>query len=227
MAKSSKKAKKNIFKKYSDAKAHGNIGVSAMKMAVEGVVAASAGAGVGALTGKWSALVGVISLGIGEYLGDDTNLSKAAAAGMIGYGIGSAVHSNETAKSINGAGLQGFGAVKEGAKQRLMHFKDGWMKAFFLDKIVGAKDDLDTTQTDDGTVGAIDMSEFDVFEDLNRQEAIKFEEERAQAEEFMLDSGEDETDDLPIQEDEYDQLLVQEIDALDGNEYAEVDFSTF
>ncbi|MCR9171922.1 MAG: hypothetical protein NXI10_05490 [bacterium] len=228
MAKSKGKTKGNIFNKYADAKGKGNIKNSALKMGVEGIVAAGAGAGVGALIGRGAAVVGVLGLGLGEYFGDQTNFSKVASASMIGYAIGSSMHSSETAKTINGSGLQGFGAVKEGAKQRLTHFKDSWMKAFFLDKLVGGQSDSDTSRMDDGTVGAVDMSEFDVFDEINEQEALRFEEESAQEEELLLNEGESEfeMEELPIQEHEFDQLNVQEIDALDGTNYEDVDFNT-
>lgn len=228
MAKSKVKTKGGILKKYAGAKGKGKLGTSAMKMGIEGLLTAPLGAAAGALIGRGASLVGLLGIGLGEYLGDETNFIKTASAGMIGYAIGSAIHSGQTSKTINGAGLQGLGAVKEGAKQRLMHFKDSWMKAYFIDKLVGEKQDTSTLQIQDETVGAVDMSEFDVFDDLNRQEALKFEQERAQEEELILNSGEQvyEMEQAPIQENDFDQLRVQEIDALDGAYYDEVDFST-
>lgn len=94
------------------------------------------------------------------------------------------------------------GSITEGAKNRLINFKNNWLQAFYLDKVIGSK-----TPTEDPTVGDIDVSALDVFDDLNKKEAIKYELQRIQQEE---DSANDPLKGLEDEVNEMNYSIIEE-----------------
>lgn len=169
---------KKMYERYvEDSK--GKVGHSAVKMGVEGVAAAVAGGGAGALLGIWSPLLGLLLLGTGHYLGDRTGLLRITGAACIGYGIAKA---KENRAAVTAATVEGItlGSLATGAKERLIDLKDNWLQATFLDKLVGKKTEVPVDET---AVGAIDLTELDAFENLNKEAAVKYELKKAQEEE--------------------------------------------
>lgn len=166
---------KKMYERYiEDSK--GKVGHSAVKMGVEGVAAAVAGGGAGALFGVWSPLLGLLLIGTGHYFGDKTGLLRITGAACIGYGIAKAKENRASASAAVVEGIT-LGSIATGAKERLIDLKDNWLKATFLDKLIGPKTDA-TTQ--DAPVGAIDLTELDAFETLNKEAAVKYELKKAQ-----------------------------------------------
>lgn len=189
---------KGIFKKYNDASAKMKVGPTAMKTAVEAGLVSGGGAGIAALIGRFSPLVGVAIIAAGNILGDKTKLSMIAGASMIGYGIAKSKYFEAEAKKAEAKKeLDGFslGIVKDQAKNRLIDFKESWMKAFFLDKLIKPKEDKGAGNNTGESIGAIDLSALDVFEDFNRQQAIKFESDRVLQEDQSFIDTSDEIDD--------------------------------
>ncbi|MBI3133639.1 MAG: hypothetical protein HYZ14_03090 [Bacteroidetes bacterium] len=169
---------KKMYERYvEDSK--GKVGHSAIKMVVEGASATVAGAGAGALFGVWSPLLGLLLIGTGHYFGDKTGLLRITGAACIGYGIAKAKENRASASAAVVEGIT-LGAIATGAKERLIDLKDNWLKATFLDKLIGPKTDA---PAEDAPVGAIDLTELDAFETLNKEAAVKYELKKAQQEE--------------------------------------------
>lgn len=170
---------KKMYERYiEDSK--GKLGHSSVKMGVEGVTAAVGGCGVGALLGVWSPLLGLLLLGTGHYFGDKTGLLRITGAACIGYGIAKAKENRASASAATVEGIT-LGSLATGAKERLIDLKDNWLQATFLDKLISKKSE--TPGVEETPVGAIDLSELDVFENLNKESAVKYEIKKAQKEE--------------------------------------------
>ncbi|MBL4862193.1 MAG: hypothetical protein JKY09_04140 [Crocinitomicaceae bacterium] len=216
------KKKEGLLKRYNGADAKKNLKYTGMKTGVDVVVGSSVGAGLGALFGIWSPLAGLLMIGSGHYLGDKSGVLRVAGAATIAYGIAKAVENRESANEavVNGISL---GAVKEGAKDRLTEFKTNWLKAFFLDKLIGKKEQQENKE--ELAIGAIDLSSLDVFDDINKQQAMKFELDRIQNEDedqFLIESDDDDFDEFES---------FDESDDLEGTSYdmigsEQIDFST-
>lgn len=171
--------KRKMYDRYiEDSK--GKIGHSSVKMGVETVAGAVGGCGVGALLGIWSPLLGALLIGSGHYFGDKTGLMRIVGAACIGYGIAKAKENRASASAATVEGIT-LGSLAGGAKDRLIDLKDNWLQATFLDKLISKKTDSSTS--DNAAVGSIDLSELDVFENLNKESAVKYEVEKASAEE--------------------------------------------
>lgn len=237
MAKKGSKEKKSIFRKYIEAKGKGSLKNSSIKTGVEGLVATGAGMGVGAMIGKYSPLVGVLLYLGGEYMGDETNLTKAAAAGMIGYGVAKIWDHDSMVGKVSMDGVS-FGAVKDDALERLTDFKNSWLKAFMLDKLFtkdNESDDKKHEEEPDESMGSVDTSALDLFENLNHQQAVQHANEiiRIEEDEELKDGYEDRfiEDESSTELSELSNMRShQEIEALNGNyfmgEKAEIDFNT-
>jgi len=216
--KKEKKNKKNLLQRYNDADAKKNVKYTAMKSGVDLVVGSSAGAGLGALLGIWSPLAGFLMIGAGHYFGDKSGVLRVAGAATIAYGIAKAAENRAATEeaSVNGISL---GSLAEGAKGRLINFKDNWLKAFYLDKLTGKKKE-ETIEDSDVTVGAIDLSDLDMFEDMTKETAVKFELQRLKNEDSFDVEEEEEFEDE-------EEFLEED---LEGLNYAmieeEIDFST-
>lgn len=213
------KKKKGVLQRYNGAEAKKNVRNTAMKTGVDAVLGTSAGAGLGAAFGIWSPLAGFLMIGAGHYFGDKSGVLRVAGAATIAYGIAKASENRAAAEvaSVNGISL---GSLAEGAKDRLSNFKDNFLKAYYLDKITGKK-----KEAVDATVGAIDMSELNAFEDLIKESAVRHELKTIQEE--------DSIDEDFVEEEEIDEYETEIIDdgELEGMNYAlideEYDFSTF
>jgi len=223
MEKDKKKKKKNVLQRYNDAETKKNIKHTGMKTGVDAVLGTSTGAGLAAVFGIWSPLVGVILIGAGHYFGDKSGLLRVSGAATIAYGIAKASENRAAVDdaSVNGVSL---GSVADGAKQRLIDFKNNWLKAFYLDKLTKEKETA-TDDKKDATVGAIDLSELDSIEEMVKESAIQFELKNIKEED---DFDEDEfEEDEDFEEDEFE----QENEELEGLNFAlieeEIDFNSF
>nr|WP_294860132.1 hypothetical protein [uncultured Fluviicola sp.] len=165
-------SKMPFFKRLAD----GNDNRTSTKLIRSGmdVGGALAGGLLGAAIGKNSALFGLGVLVTGNFMGDKTGLYKTIGASMLTYGIAKFLQESDTAnKSVQG--LSG----TEGVKERIGKYKDELMSAFYLDKIFKKKSSGTTAarsaEEDDESVGALDLSALDFFEDYNHQQANEFE----------------------------------------------------
>lgn len=211
--KKDKNGKKNLLQKYNGAGAKKDVKITGMKTGVDLVVGSGVGTGLGALLGLWSPVAGLIMIGAGHYFGDKSGVLRVAGAATIAYGIAKAVENRAASEesAVNGITMSG---VADGAKRRLIDFKNNWLKATYADKLFSKKSE-ESEQEEDGetTVGAIDLRALDVFEDMTKQSAIQHELKQLQQE-----------DDL-----EEEDFLIE--DDLEGLNYAiieeeEIDFST-
>ncbi|MBD3637195.1 MAG: hypothetical protein HUJ25_07590 [Crocinitomicaceae bacterium] len=132
-----------------------------------------AGGAIGALGGIWTPFIGFALMVGGPLLKDKSGLMSVGGAAMMAYGIAKAQenHAAKDAGSVNGLGSL------SGAKDRLLDFKDNFLKAFFIDKL--SKNKGSTTVDDEATMGAIDLSQLDALEDLTKQSAYNYEMRRS------------------------------------------------
>lgn len=231
--KRNKKKKGNLLKRYNDAgvrtsnnKINGK--VVALKSGVD-LGVSTLGAGLGALGGIFSPIAGVALILAGHFLNDKSGILRMAGAATMAYGIAKAADNRMASQnqSVNGISL---GSVTEGAKNRLINFKDNWLQAFYIDKLTGSK--KESLPAEDQTIGAIDLSSLDVFEEMNKESAINF--ELSQRGEQVSFEEEDEFEEEMEMEDAEDffeeEFEDQESEDLEGLSYAimdedEIDFS--
>lgn len=179
-----KKNKKNILQRYNDADAKKNFEITAMKTGVDAVLGTTAGAGFGALLGNWSPLAGAALIAIGHVLGDKSGVLRVAGAATIAYGIAKA---SENRQAANDASVNGV-SITEGAKQRLLDFKENWLKAFHLDKLTPKKTTTNDTKSG-STIGAIELNELNTIEQLVQEAAIRHEMNKIDEENRQIQSS--------------------------------------
>jgi hypothetical protein len=143
-------------------------GNTALKSVVDVIAGVPLGGAIGAASGIWSLPIGFLMIFGGHYFKDKSGIIRIAGAAAIGYGIAKAIENKEAAKS---ASVNGLGAT-DAIKSRLGDFKDEVMAAYYLDRIF-KKDTTKSVETD-GSVGEIDLSVMDIFDDFNQQEADEF-----------------------------------------------------
>ena len=171
------KEKNNLLDRYNGADAKKNFKFTAMKTGADFVIGVPVGCALGAVLGIWAPLAGLFMFGAGHYLGDKTGLLRVAGASAAAYGIAKAVQNRSSVRAATVEGIS-LGSLAGGAKQRLIEFKDDVVQAFFVDKLIGSK----TEESLEG-IGQADLSELDVFENLNREAAINHELKKIRAEE--------------------------------------------
>ena len=168
----------------------------------------TAGGTIGAVGGIWTPFVGLALLAGGHLLGDKSGILRVVGASMMAYGIAKA---QENRAASEAGSVNGLGSLS-GAKDRLLDFKDNFLKAFYLDKLTKKKED--PAAIDETTMGAIDLSALDAFEDLTKQSAYNFELKR------VLEEGE--TEDDFEEEDIFEEDEIYE-DDLEGLDYTIID----
>lgn len=166
--------KDNIFQKYNKREAKKDALNTLMKTGVDVIGASVVGGTLGALTGKHAVWFGLAMIGTGHFFGDKTGILRVAGAGAVAYGV---------AKYNENTAVNGLGAQPTDAKTRLNAFKHELLSSFYLDKIFKKKDTVTSSTTtadaDGTTVGSIDLSSLDFFEDFNQQEADEYHEKLA------------------------------------------------
>lgn len=164
-------SKKGFVARYNEKETKGKIGNTALKTLVDTITGAVIGTGVGAMAGKYAAIIGPVIIGVGHYAGDKSGVIRIAGASAMAYGIAKALEN----QSVNGLGSLG------DVKSRMGNLKEELFVAFYLDKVFKKKgnpvssgnssDLVADAQTD---IAGIDLSALDMFEDFNEQEARQF-----------------------------------------------------
>lgn len=116
-----------------DLDTHKNLKNTAIETAKDVVVGAVAGGAVGSALGRFSLLAGAVVTGVGHYF-------KSRLAAVFGLGIMSATgyKAGQTVQegTKDEKTTQGLNGLIEGAKDRVMSFKDSLQEKLFLDKIL-------------------------------------------------------------------------------------------
>lgn len=158
---------------------------------------ALAGGLLGAAIGKYAALFGLGVLVTGNFVSDRTGMYKSIGSGMLVYGVAKVFQDGGDTANKSVQGLSG----TEGVKERIGKYKDELMSAFYLDKIFKKKTDSTTAarmvDEDDESVGALDLSALDFFEDYNHQQANEFEINQQSSADYSISAA-------PYDEDEDD-----------------------
>jgi hypothetical protein len=174
--------------------------------------AALAGGLLGAAIGKYAALFGLGVLVTGNFVGDKTGLYKTVGSGMLVYGVAKVLTEGETAnKSVQG--LSG----TEGMKERIGNYKDELMSAFYLDKIfkkkttgTGSAAARSAADEEDESVGALDLSALDFFEDYNHQQANEFEINR-EASDYSISAAPYDDDDEDDHDEQFSYAIINDM----------------
>jgi|GEM_PF-2480129 len=168
----------------------GNAGNTALKTIVDTVLGVPVGIAIGGAAGLWSLPFGLVMIAAGHHFKDQSGLLKISGAAAIAYGVAKNIDFNTAAKNAKAAGVSGLAGTTEGIKDRLKTVKDDLLAAYFLDRLFKKDDGTGTPATkmaeiedEDVTIGAIDLSALDMFDEFNQQEADEF--EAAQAEEAL------------------------------------------
>jgi hypothetical protein len=163
-----KTSSKSMLQKYKAAKTKGNITNTGLKSVVDLILGAALGAGIGAGTGKAALPVGLLLIAGSHYFDEETGLLRVAGSATIAYGIGKAIQNKN---AIEVQDIQGVSLGEVGkAKERLISFKDEILAAFYLDKVLNKEKAADA-----GEIGAIDLSALEVFDQNNKNEAVRHE----------------------------------------------------
>jgi hypothetical protein len=170
-AKKPKKAK-GILAKYNEKKTKKNLGNTGLKTLVDLVAGTTLGAGIGSGLGRLSLPIGLLMIASGHYLEEESGILRIAGSATIAYGIGKAITHKNIAKTTAVSGISLAGETSK-AKIRLAQFKDELFTAFYLDKVFKSKGSPSENQE----VGAVDLSELDVFEQDNYNQAYQYQEE--------------------------------------------------
>lgn len=164
--------KQGFLESYNARETKGNFTNTGIKTLVDVIVGATVGAGIGAVSGKQSKWIGLGMIGLGHYFKDESGILRIAGASAIAYGIAKHFENEELAGTVQGISLAG---ESEKAKTRLTQFKDEVMASYYLDRIFKKADTISPIETSTETVGAIDLSSLDFFDQFNQQEADEFE----------------------------------------------------
>ncbi len=169
--KKKKNKSKGILAKYKAQKTKGDLKGTGIKSLVDLLVGATVGAGIGASAGRASLPIGLALIAGSHYMDEGTGILRLAGSATIAYGIGKAISNKNIAEAnaVNGFSLAGESSK---AKSRLVQFKDELITAFYLDKVIKKKTD---NQLEDGQVGAIDLSSLEIFDQNNKNEALRYE----------------------------------------------------
>jgi hypothetical protein len=121
-----------------------NTGIETLKDVVIGVVA---GGVAGSAIGRASLLIGAAVTGLGHYY-------KIRLASVFGVGMMAANGFQQTPTQLKGTPKEGLEGALEGAKERVMNFKDSFSEKLYLDKIIKPKEEKkeDTTTKGVGEV---------------------------------------------------------------------------
>ncbi|MCC7302791.1 MAG: hypothetical protein IT233_09125 [Bacteroidia bacterium] len=114
-----------------------NSTIETLKDVVVGVVA---GGVAGSAIGRASLIIGAAVTGLGHYY-------KSRLASVFGVGMMAANGYQQSNTQMKGTPKDGLEGVIEGAKDRVMTFKDTFSQKLFLDKVLKKKDDKKEEQT--------------------------------------------------------------------------------
>lgn len=162
-----------------------NAGNIALKTVVDALVGVPVGVLIGGATGLWSLPFGLLLIAGGHHFKEKSGIARIVGASAIAYGVAKNIDFKTAAKQAQINGIGGLAGATQGVKDRMQMVKADLMAAYFLDRLF-KKNDGGTTSTklavmddDDSSVGAIDVSALDFFEDFNQQEADEFEQQNS------------------------------------------------
>lgn len=145
-----------------------NTAIETIKDVVIGVVA---GGVAGSAIGRASLIVGAAVTGLGHYY-------KSRLASVFGVGMMAANGFQQTAEQMKGTPKEGLEGMIEGAKERVLNFKDSFKQKLFLDKILKDEKKSDTkgvgevqyfTYPENKELGEGDREHFRMLERLQEQ----------------------------------------------------------
>ena len=117
-----------------------NTAIETLKDVVIGVVA---GGVAGSAIGRASLLIGAAVTGLGHYY-------KSRLASIFGVGMMAANGFQQTDTQMKGTPKNGLEGALEGAKERMMNFKDTFGQKLFLDKVLKSKEQKKEEETTKG-----------------------------------------------------------------------------
>jgi hypothetical protein len=165
----------------------GNVGNTALKTVVDAILGVPVGIAIGGAAGLWSLPFGLVLIGAGHHFKDQSGLLRITGASAIAYGVAKNIEFTNAAKQAAVNGVGGLEGTGQAIKDRLKTVKDDLLAAYFLDRLFKKGDSETKTAAkmaeldeDLSTVGAIDLSDLDLFEQFNQQEADEFEAQQAQ-----------------------------------------------
>ena len=123
-----------------------NSAIETLKDVVIGVVA---GGVAGSAIGRAS-LIGAAVTGLGHYY-------KSRLASVFGVGMMAANGFQQSGEQMKGTPKEGLEGVLEGAKERVMNFKDTFQQKLYLDKVLKSKQ---TEEKKEGTNGVGEVQYF-------------------------------------------------------------------
>jgi hypothetical protein len=136
-----------------------NTAIETLKDVVIGVVA---GGVAGSAIGRASLLIGAAVTGLGHYY-------KSRIASVFGLGMMAANGFQQTGSQMKGTPKEGLEGALEGAKERVMNFKDTFGQKLFLDKILKSKDQKKEEETTKG-VGEVQYFTYNENKELGAGE---------------------------------------------------------
>lgn len=114
-----------------------NSAIETLKDVVVGVVA---GGVAGSAIGRASLIIGAAVTGLGHYY-------KSRLASIFGVGMMAANGYQQSGTQMQGTPKEGLEGLIEGAKERVMNFKDTFTEKLFLDKVRKKKEETKGQQT--------------------------------------------------------------------------------
>ncbi len=129
--------------------------------------------------GKWGLAFGGLLLLAGNYV--DKDIRHYFSIAGIGALVQTVAKWNENEAISDDAAINGVGfvAIKEGAKNRLLSFKNDWLKALRIDKLIKPKAAIDSGVS----IGAIDLSALEALDDSVKASAVQFQMDQMEDEE--------------------------------------------
>ncbi len=121
----------------------GDIKNSAIETVKDVVIGVVAGGVAGSAIGRASLIIGAAVTGLGHYY-------KSRLASVFGIGMMAANGFQQTDSQMKGTPKEGLEGTLEGAKERVMNFKDTFSQKLFLDKIMKSKEQKKEEETAKG-----------------------------------------------------------------------------
>ena len=140
-----------------------NTAIETLKDVVVGVVA---GGVAGSAIGRASLIIGAAVTGIGHYY-------KSRLASVFGIGMMAANGFQQSPTQLKGTPKEGLEGTLEGAKERVMNFKDSFSQKLFLDKITKPKAPAETKEETTKTVGEVQYFTYPENKELGESTATE------------------------------------------------------
>jgi hypothetical protein len=121
----------------------GDIKNSAIETVKDVVIGVVAGGVAGSAIGRASLIIGAAVTGLGHYY-------KSRLASVFGIGMMAANGFQQTDSQMKGTPKEGLEGALEGAKERVMNFKDTFSQKLFLDKVLKSKEQKKEEETTKG-----------------------------------------------------------------------------